>query len=83
VNTQERVAALAGAARQFVTPDVLTSEDIGRVLHVTPNAARGMLRSGILPGKRVGRRWYTIKADLLRALSVGASWHVVASGGPR
>ncbi len=65
----ERVAALAGAARQVLLPDVLVAEDLARALHVGPGAARAMLRSGAIPARKIGRRWLIARTELLRSLA--------------
>jgi hypothetical protein len=82
MTNEERATALAGAARQLLLPDLLTAEDLGRALHVTPNAARGLLRRGAVPGRKVGRRWFAVRAEVLRLVaSGGASWRVVPTSG--
>jgi hypothetical protein len=68
----ERIATVAAAARQVRLPDILAAEDLAGPLHVTPRAVREMFRRGLLPGKKLGRRWLTTREEVLRALSSDA-----------
>lgn len=71
---------IAAAARSVLLPDVLTVETLAPVLRLSVRGVRALLRSGRLPGRRLGRRWYVARADLLAALSPpDAGWRVVAS----
>lgn len=74
----ERVAALAGAARSILLPDILTVEDLAPVLHLRPSAVRALIRRGAIPARKLGRRWLVARGELLRALSSPvATWRAV------
>jgi len=66
---QQRIAALAGAAREVLLPDILLAEDLARVLRITPGAARALIRSGQVPARKIGRRWLVSRAEFLRQLT--------------
>ena len=44
--------------RSYPPPRVLTTTDLALVLDISVATARRWLRSGRLPGVRLGRRWY-------------------------
>lgn len=46
-------------------PELLTAEETALVLALHPDTVRSWLRSGRLPGVRIGRAWYVRKSDLL------------------
>lgn len=52
-----------------VLPDVLVVEDLAHHLCRSPSAIRRLLRTGELPGRRIGHRWVTDRGALLRALA--------------
>jgi excisionase family DNA binding protein len=52
-------------------PDVLTVEEAARVLRVGRNAAYELVRQGVVPSIRLGRRLLVPKLGLLRLLSGG------------
>lgn len=49
--------------------DLLTTEDVARLLHLHPKRIQGFARSGRLPAVRVGRRWLFPQSELSRAVS--------------
>lgn len=56
-------------------PDVLTPEEAARLLRVSLDTVRKMLREGRLPGAKVGREWRILRRDLeayLRGQKEGA-----------
>lgn len=63
------IEAAIAAAREIMLPDLLTVEDLAPRLKVTPGAVRRLLRTGVLPGRKVGRRWIVERRGLLLALS--------------
>ncbi len=65
----ERIATVAAAARAVLLPDVLTVEDLARVLHIGPSAVRALIRAGRVPAAKVGRRWLCSRVELLRVLT--------------
>jgi excisionase family DNA binding protein len=52
-------------------PEVLQVEQVAAVFGVSQQVARHLLRSGQLPGRRIGRRWYVPRAQLAAFLSGG------------
>ena len=78
----ERHNETVAAIRAVALPDVLLTEDVARVLRIGVSAARAILRKGIIPAKKIGRRWLVSRSELLRAISFGgASWRFLPSGG--
>lgn len=57
------------ALQSVSLPDICTVEAVGRMLGLSPSSVRAHLRSGRLPGKKVGRRWLIPRDALLRFLS--------------
>ncbi len=57
------------ATRMVVVPDILDVHDLAFWLRCRESFARAQLRSGRIPGSRVGRRWFVTREALLRALT--------------
>ena len=53
----------------LLLPDVLIVEDLSHHLHYAKSTIRALMRSGVLPAKKVGRRWFMDRRALLRALA--------------
>jgi hypothetical protein len=70
-NPSERAAGIIAAARALHLPDILTAEALAGHLSCRPETVRRMFRSGELPGRKLGRRWFASKAEILRAIAVG------------
>ena len=45
-------------------PDVMTVEDAAAYLQMHPETVREKLRTQELPGRKIGRTWRLLKADL-------------------
>jgi hypothetical protein len=56
------------ATRAIVMPEVLDTRDLAYWLRCGESTARARLRAGVIPGRRLGRRWFVTRAALLRAL---------------
>ncbi len=78
--------------RAVSLPDLIIVEVLAAFLRRSPSAVRDLLRNGVLPGKKVGRRWVIERQALLRALApANASSrqddpppvHVLRGGSPR
>jgi hypothetical protein len=50
-------------------PEILKVEDVAVVLGISTVHARRKMAAGHIPARRLGKRWYTTRNDLLRALS--------------
>jgi excisionase family DNA binding protein len=48
---------------------LLTVDDLARYLSLSPRAARQVLERGVLPGFRIGKRWYVRPLDLEEAVA--------------
>ena len=44
--------------------DLLTTEEVASSLRVKPSAVTKMVRRGVLPAVKIGRRWYFLRDDL-------------------
>jgi len=58
--------------RSLPPPRILTATDLARALDVSVSTARRWLRTGQLPGVRLGRRWYASReavVDRIESLS--------------
>lgn len=53
----------------MVLPDLMWVEDLADRLRRSPSAVRDMLRRGVLPGRKIGRRWLVERSALLRAVA--------------
>lgn len=50
---------------------ILNVEQTAERLQMTPKVVREYLRLGKIPGRKVGRAWRVVEADLLRWVSSG------------
>jgi excisionase family DNA binding protein len=50
-------------------PDVLVVEDVARVSHASVAAVRDWIRSGLLPARKLGKRWLISRTELMRLLA--------------
>jgi len=50
-------------------PEICLVGDLSRVLRKSPGRVRELLKSGTLPGRKLGRTWVVRREDLLAALS--------------
>lgn len=50
-------------------PDVLTVNDVAKILGMAKQTVRGLCSRHELPSIRIGRRWYVPKAHLIELLS--------------
>lgn len=64
------IQAAIAATRAIALPEVCLVEDIAQHLRRSPTAVRALIRSGRLPGLKVGRRWVLTREAVLAALSV-------------
>ena len=67
--TDDRTAAIARAARTLHLPMVCHVFQLASTLDITPDTVRRWLRIGILPGRKLGRRWYLHRDVLLDAVN--------------
>ena len=54
-----------------VLPDLCLVEDLAVRLRMSESAVRTHLRSGAIPGRKIGRRWVVDREALLRTLAPG------------
>lgn len=59
---------VSAVARALALPDVAAPHDLAAHLGLSPRTVRRYLANGVLPGRRIGRRWFTVRDDLLAAL---------------
>jgi excisionase family DNA binding protein len=71
VNPNSEATALAAtrALRSIALPDIATVEDLSTFFGISPPTVRRHLREGLLPGRRVGRRWFVSRPALLAHLA--------------
>ena len=50
-------------------PEVMSTRDLALGLQFSVRRVRALLCAGVLPGRKVGRRWFVTRDVLLRALS--------------
>lgn len=53
----------------MVLPDVMSVQDLAIRLHRSPSVIRDLLRRGLLPGCKIGRRWIVERRAFLQAIS--------------
>ena len=57
--------AAVNALRSLSLPDIVSAERLAHHLNVSPTTVRAHLRRGDLPGRKIGRRWFVSRRDLL------------------
>lgn len=57
----------------FKAPDVLDVEMTARFLDVSVDTVYTLFKDGVLPARKVGRKWKTTKASVLRWLESSAT----------
>jgi len=74
--TLDRTATLMSKRKQPSTkqtpqksPEILDVEDVARMLGVSVEVAYGLFRERAIGGRKIGRRWMTTKAMLLKYVS--------------
>lgn len=50
-------------------PEVMSTRDLACGLELSAQRIRALLRVGVIPGRRVGRRWFVTRDALLRSLA--------------
>lgn len=50
-------------------PDVISTGELCKMLHISKNTAYILIRSGQLPAKRIGRIYRISKSDILQFLT--------------
>lgn len=68
--------ALVAATRAIALPDVASAADLARHLHLSESAVRGLLRTGVIPGRKLGRKWFVSRQALLSVLAEQEASHV-------
>lgn len=68
--TDTNLRAAVAATRSIVLPEICTVEDLARHLRASNATVRALIRRGVLPGRKIGRRWIATRADVLAAVSV-------------
>jgi excisionase family DNA binding protein len=63
--------ALIDALRRVALPDVCRVEDLAQHLRLASPTIRRLLRSGTIPGRKLGGRWFVARLDLLTSLRLG------------
>jgi excisionase family DNA binding protein len=51
--------------------EVLTTTEAAEFLRLTPYGVRALARRGVLPGRKVGRDWRFLRAELVAWLKEG------------
>lgn len=64
-NTNEPTSGRGRPVESIYLPDILVAEELSGILRMTPAGVRAALRSGRIPGRRVGRRWLVSRSALL------------------
>lgn len=75
----------AEALRSVALPDILTAEAYAAHTGQHPATVRSHLRAGLLPGRRVGRRWFIARLALIahmsRTAGTPSSLRILGEGG--
>jgi len=61
-------------------PELMTPDEVARVLRKSPAAVRYMLRNKMLAGVRIGRNWMIRKDEVRRVLAEGTQPVALAGG---
>lgn len=48
----------------FTRGDLLTPNDVANVLQVKRSTALDYMRRGVIPARKIGRRWYALRSQL-------------------
>lgn len=73
----------AAVARALALPDIACPVAIAAHLGIHVRTVRRYLREGTLPGRRIGRRWYTDRRELLDAVRSRPALRAVGAEGAR
>ena len=71
-NSSRRPPPLSDLAAPFtnlIVPDLCNVAVLARLLLRSESSVRDLLRQGILPGRKIGRRWLIERQALLRAVA--------------
>jgi excisionase family DNA binding protein len=52
------------ARPSFTRDDLLTPTDVAAVLQVQRSTALDYMRRGVIPARKIGRRWYALRSRL-------------------
>ena len=59
---------MGGWEMSITREDVLTVEDVARLLELKPYTVKEYARRGILPGRKLGRTWRFLRPELEQAI---------------
>jgi excisionase family DNA binding protein len=59
---------MGGGEMSITREDVLTVEDVARLLELKPYTVKECARRGILPGRKLGRTWRFLRPELEQAI---------------
>ncbi len=68
LKSDDRVRAAIAATRSVMLPEVCLTEDLAASLRISLSAVRALLRSGQIPGRKLGRRWVVDRSSFLNSL---------------
>jgi excisionase family DNA binding protein len=75
--SNSRSSALIEATRSVTVPDICSVEDVAHHLKASHGTVCRWLRDGVIPGRKVGRRWFVTR-EVLLALVQGKHLRVVS-----
>ena len=59
---------MGGGEMSITREDVLTVDDVARLLELKPYTVKEYARRGILPGRKLGRTWRFLRPELEQAI---------------
>lgn len=58
------IEAQVDQAPSFTREDLLTANDVADILQVKRSTALDYMRRGVVPARKIGRRWYALRSRL-------------------
>ena len=68
---------VTGSVRELLLPDIASVAEVAQHLGISRSVVRRWIRAGVIPGRKLGRRWYVARRELL-ALFSEASLRIVS-----
>ena len=65
---------MEGETMVIIDKEVLDCKEAGEFLSLKPFTIREYAKKGIIPGKKIGKQWRFVKADLLAWLREKKEW---------
>ncbi len=58
------MSAVPNTRPSFTRGDLLTANDVADILQIKRSTALDYMRRGVIPARKIGRRWYALRSRL-------------------